>query len=367
MATRQLIDADEYIAKINATENLEHLAHLHVELFSKSGYFKRLLANIADLPIDERKQFAKSVNELKSLLLNVFEVRQENLKNLEIEYKMQQDRLDLSLPVESSGLGALHPLTVVIEQLVAIFGHIGFQVATSNDIETDWFNFTALNVHENHPARQDHDTFYLNKVDEHGKRYLLRTHTSNTQIHAIKQHKQELYEKGYLKIIAPGRTYRNDSDATHSPMFHQLEGLYVAKKSQINIPLLNSILNYFCREFFHIADNNLRLRSSYFPFTAPSYEVDIRCDKRNNQLILGSGDQWLEILGAGVVHPNVLINCELDPDKYAALAFGMGVERLLMLKYGFADLRAFFKADLRWLKAYNLPTHRLPSIGAGVD
>ncbi|MCL2567076.1 MAG: phenylalanine--tRNA ligase subunit alpha [Alphaproteobacteria bacterium] len=361
------INLDEYPQKIAGAENLKDLEEIHILLFSKSGYFSSALKDMASLGVEEKKTRGAFLNSQKANLLEVFLQKTEELKAKALEEKIAGESLDLTLPIDSLHAGGIHPISNSIEQIIAIFAAMEFKVAVANEIEEDWYNFTALNVPLHHPARQDHDTFYLNAADSEGNRKVLRTHTSNTQIRTMMAQKDSLYKGNPIKIIAPGRTYRNDSDATHSPMFHQVEGLYVDKIENISVPLLKSILANFCSSFFGVENVPMRFRPSYFPFTSPSYEVDMLCDRSGDSLVIGQGEDFLEILGSGIVHPKVLENCGIDSSKYAGLAFGMGIERIVMLKYGFKDLRDFYKGDMRWADYYNINSIKTPSIFGGLD
>ena len=254
--------------------------------------------------------------------------------------------------------GRIHPISQVIDELTAIFADMGFAVAEGPDIETDDLNFTKLNFPEGHPAREMHDTFYFNPKPD-GSRMLLRTHTSPVQIRTM------LAQKPPIRVIIPGRTYRSDSDQTHTPMFHQVEGLVIDKGSHLGH--LKWILEEFCKAFFEVDHVKMRFRPSFFPFTEPSLEVDIQCRRDKGEIRFGEGEDWLEILGCGMVHPNVLRNCGLDPDEYQGFAWGMGIDRIAMLKYGMPDLRAFFEADVRWLVALRLPAARFPDAGGGIE
>lgn len=361
------VNLDQYLQKIQNAESLKELETIHIELFSKSGIFSNLMGQMKSLSVEEKKAQGQFLNSKKSELMVIFNSKTEELKEKELDEKIKSEHLDLSFPVQGLYQGGIHPISNAIEQIIAIFDTMEFEVAVANEIEEDWYNFTALNVPLHHPARQDHDTFYLNSKDESGKRKVLRTHTSNTQIRTMIARKEDLEKGKPIRIIAPGRTYRSDSDATHSPMFHQVEGLYVDKKENVSVPLLKSVLANFCSTFFGVEDMPMRFRPSYFPFTSPSYEVDMQCDKSGSQLILGKGNDWLEILGSGIVHPEVLENCGIDSEKYAGFAFGMGIERLVMLKYGFKDLREMYKGDIRWLNYYNINPSKTPSIFGGLD
>ncbi len=361
------INLDQYYQKIQNSSSLKELELIHQELFSKSGHFPALMKNISSLSVEEKKAKGKLLNSRKTELMEVFSKKTEELKEKELNEKIKSEYLDLSLPIQGLYQNGIHPISNAIEQIIAIFDAMEFEVVVANEIEEDWYNFTALNIPLHHPARQDHDTFYLNAKDNDGKRKVLRTHTSNTQIRTMIARKDDLEKGNSIKIISPGRTYRSDSDATHSPMFHQVEGLYIDEKDKLSVPLLKSVLSNFCSAFFGVKDMQMRFRPSYFPFTSPSYEVDMQCDKSGSQLVLGKGDDWLEILGSGIVHPNVLRYCGIDSNKYAGFAFGAGIERLVMLKYGFKDLRSMYKGDIRWLNYYNSNTVKTPSIFGGLD
>ncbi len=274
--------------------------------------------------------------------------------------RLAAETADISLPLWPSpaNAGRIHPISQVTDELTAIFADMGFSVAEGPDVESDFYNFTALNFPEGHPAREMHDTFFFSPKED-GKRHLLRTHTSPVQVRTM------LSSKPPIRVIAPGRTYRCDSDQTHTPMFHQVEGLVIDKTSTIGT--LKWVLEEFCKAFFEVPSVEMRFRPSFFPFTEPSMEVDIRCDRSGPEIKFGEGDDWLEILGCGMVHPNVLRNCGLDPDEYQGFAFGMGIDRIAMLKYGMPDLRAFFDADVRWLKHYGFRPLDLPTLFGGLS
>ncbi|MDR2008689.1 MAG: phenylalanine--tRNA ligase subunit alpha [Alphaproteobacteria bacterium] len=361
------INLNEYSQKIANAADLKTLEEVHIELFSKSGYFSAALKDMASLSVEDKKTRGAFLNSQKAQLLEIFSQKTEELKEIALNEKIASEKLDLTLPIAPLHAGGIHPISNAIEQIIAIFAAQEFEVAVANEIEEDWFNFTALNVPSHHPARQDQDTFYLNSLDSAGNRKVLRTHTSNTQIRTMIAKKDDLYSGKPIKIIAPGRTYRADSDATHSPMFHQVEGLYVDKIENISVPLLKSILTNFCGSFFGVDNIPMRFRPSYFPFTSPSYEVDMLCDKSGDSLVIGKGEDFLEILGSGIVHPNVLENCGIDSTKYAGLAFGMGIERIVMLKYGFKDLRDMYCGDIRWADYYNINPIKTPTIFGGLD
>ena len=268
---------------------------------------------------------------------------------------MEKEKIDVTLPERSFARGKIHPVSQTIDEISSIFSEIGFCVEEGPDVENEYNNFTALNTPDNHPARDMHDTFYLDEKKER----LLRTHTSPVQIRTM------LKDKPPFKIIAPGRTYRSDSDQTHSPMFHQVEGLHVDKN--INMGHLKGCLNYFIKEFFEVKKIKMRFRPSHFPFTEPSAEVDIGYEIKDGKIIIGEGDQWLEILGCGMVHPNVLKNVKVDPTKFQGYAFGIGIDRLAMLKYGINDLRAFFDCDYRWLNHFGFDPLDVPTNYRGLS
>jgi phenylalanyl-tRNA synthetase alpha chain len=297
---------------------------------------------------------------VKSEVAAAIDGRKSALLDAALDARLMDERVDVTLPARPEARGAIHPVSQTVDEVIAILGEMGFAVAEGPDIEDDWHNFTALNIPPEHPARQEMDTFYLPGEageDAAGLRRVLRTHTSPVQIRTM------LQAKPPLRIIAPGRTYRCDSDATHSPMFHQVEGLVVDETTHMGH--LKGCLIEFCRAYFGIDDLPVRFRASYFPFTEPSAEVDIGCTRAGGTLRIGHGDDWLEILGCGMVHPKVLANCGIDPQRYQGFAFGMGLERIAMLKYGIPDLRTFYESDLRWLRHYGFAALDVPSLIAG--
>ena len=280
------------------------------------------------------------------------------LEKAGIDARLIEEKIDVTLPARPETQGAIHPISQTIDEVISIFGEMGFRVAEGPDIEEDWYNFTALNIPLDHPARQEHDTFYLN-AERDGQRMVLRTHTSPVQIRTMQ------VQEPPIRIIVPGRTYRCDHDATHSPMFHQVEGLHIDKG--INMGHLKGCLNYFIKEFFEVDKIKMRFRPSHFPFTEPSAEVDIGYRIEKNKIIIGEGDKWLEVLGCGMVHPNVLKNCKVDPKIYQGFAFGIGIDRLAMLKYGINDLRSFFECDYRWLNHYGFDPLDVPTNYRGLS
>ena len=284
------------------------------------------------------------------------DTRRAGLVSAVLGSRLAEERIDVTLPILPAPEGRIHPISQTIEQMVAIFCQMGFSVVEGPDIEDDFHNFTALNIPPEHPARQDHDTFYLPERAD-GSRPLLRTHTSPVQIRTMRAGEPP------LRIVVPGRTYRADHDATHSPMFHQIEGLVIDESTHMGH--LKGCLIEFCRAFFGLSDLPVRFRPSFFPFTEPSAEVDIGCSRSPDGLTIGAGGNWLEILGCGMVHPKVLENCGIDPSRYQGFAFGLGVERVTMLKYGIPDLRTFYDSDLRWLRHYGFRALDMPSVTAG--
>ena len=310
------------------------------------------MKELASLSGDERKQNAEKLNKIKDSVLEIIASKTEELNSEELEKKLNSETLDITLSTSKS-YGTIHPISQVIEEVITIFGDLDFFVAEGPEVETDYNNFTALNTSEHHPARQMHDTFYV-ETETDGMPNVLRTHTSPVQIRSM------LKQKPPIRLIAPGKTFRCDNDQTHSPMFHQVEGLVIDQES--NMSHLKGCLEIFLKTFFETDKLNMRFRPSHFPFTEPSAEVDIGYTKKGNQLIIGEGEDWLEILGCGMVHPNVLENVNINSNEYQGYAFGMGIERLAMLKYGISDLRTFFDSDLRWNKHYGFSPLNIPSI-----
>ena len=341
--------------KLTSVKSKNELQILKTEFFGKSGQITSQFKNLNLLPDDEKKEFATSLNKLKENITNLIESKNLELETNEINDKLKNEKIDVTLPTRPFSKGKIHPVSQVIDEISSIFSEIGYSVAEGPDVETEYNNFTALNTPEDHPARDMHDTFYLDE----NKKFLLRTHTSPVQIRTM------LNEKPPFKIIVPGRTYRCDSDQTHAPMFHQLEGLHIDK--DITMSHLKGSLNYFIKEFFEVKDIKMRFRPSHFPFTEPSAEVDIGYRLENGRIVIGEGDKWLEILGCGMVHPNVLRNVKINPEKYQGFAFGMGIDRLAMLKYGINDLRAFFESDYRWLSHFGFDPLDVPTNYRGLS
>ena len=332
--------------------NIESINEFRIKFLGKKGIISLEMKELASLSSDERKQYAEKLNKIKDSVLEIIASKTEELNSEELEKKLNSETLDITLSTSKS-YGTIHPISQVIEEVITIFGDLDFFVAEGPEVETDYNNFTALNTSEHHPARQMHDTFYV-ETETDGMPNVLRTHTSPVQIRSM------LKQKPPIRLIAPGKTFRCDNDQTHSPMFHQVEGLVIDQES--NMSHLKGCLEIFLKTFFETDKLNMRFRPSHFPFTEPSAEVDIGYTKKGNQLIIGEGEDWLEILGCGMVHPNVLENVNINSNEYQGYAFGMGIERLAMLKYGISDLRTFFDSDLRWNKHYGFSPLNIPSI-----
>ncbi len=353
------LEAD-ILAEVAAAGTEPALEEVRVRALGKKGAVSERMKALGSMTPEERRDMGPILNGLKQRVADAILTRRSVLEEEALEDRLKTERIDVSLPTRPGPLadGRIHPVTQVTDELTAIFADMGFSIAEGPDIETDYYNFTALNFPEAHPARDMHDTFFFNPRED-GERMLLRTHTSPVQIHTMEDVEPP------IRVIIPGRTYRCDSDQTHTPMFHQLEGLVIDK--QTHIGQLKWVLQEFCKAFFEIDDVKMRFRPSFFPFTEPSLEVDVGCDYRGNEIRLGEGDDWMEILGCGMVHPNVLKNCGLDPDVYQGFAWGMGIDRLAMLKYGMPDLRAFFDADVRWLKHYGFRPLDMPTLFGGLS
>ncbi|MEC7143473.1 MAG: phenylalanine--tRNA ligase subunit alpha [Pseudomonadota bacterium] len=346
---------DEYLNKLKNDLKIENLNQIKTELFGKNGQISNLFKKIGTLSQDERKKFASALNIVKEELQEKINFKIKEIEDKEINSKLESEKVDVTLPEREISQGKIHPVSQVIDEISSIFSEIGFSVEEGPDVENEHYNFTALNTPDNHPARDMHDTFYLDQ----NKKLLLRTHTSPVQVRTM------LKGKPPFKIIAPGRTYRSDSDQTHSPMFHQVEGLHIDK--DINMGHLKGCLNFFIKSFFEIDKIKMRFRPSHFPFTEPSAEVDIGYEIKNGKIVIGEGNKWLEILGCGMVHPNVLKNVNVNPNKYQGYAFGIGIDRLGMLKYGINDLRAFFETDYRWLNHFGFDPLDVPSNYRGLS
>ena len=350
----------ELLAAVAAAKDDAALEAVRVSALGKKGSISELLKSLGTITPEQRKVQGPLINGLRDRVSEAIARRRAAFKLANISKQLESDTVDVTLPVrEASALaGRIHPISQVIEELTAIFADMGFSIADGPDIETDFYNFTALNFPPEHPARDMHDTFFF-APKANGERMLLRTHTSPVQIRTMQT------QKPPIKVVIPGRTYRCDSDQTHTPMFHQVEGLVIDKGSHLGH--LKWILEEFCKAFFEVPSVNMRFRPSFFPFTEPSLEVDIQCDRSRGEIRFGEGSDWLEILGCGMVHPNVLKSCGLDPDVYQGFAWGMGIDRIAMLKYGMPDLRAFFEADVRWLKHYGFRPLDFPTLAGGLS
>ncbi len=347
---------NEALSSIVACETSSALEELRVSLLGKKGKLTDALKSLGQASPEERKTLGAALNQIKEQITNALEEKKSTLADVELNARLVTEKLDVTLPIDSQSRGKIHPITQVTEEITAIFADLGFNVADGPDIEDDEHNFTALNIPESHPARQMHDTFYL-----HGKgdnKTVLRTHTSPVQIRTMRAGKPP------FRFIAMGSTYRCDSDLTHTPMFHQIEGLVIDK--EINMGHLRGCISEFLRVFFELENVPVRFRPSFFPFTEPSAEIDIGCARSKESLKIGAGSDWLEIGGCGMVHPNVLKNCNIDPNEWQGFAFGMGIERLAMLKYGIPDLRTFFESDARWLQHYGFDPLHIPNLVSGL-
>jgi phenylalanyl-tRNA synthetase alpha chain len=350
----------EIVARIAAADDEAALEAERVAALGKKGVVSELLKTLGAMPPEARQVMGPALNGLKQRVGDALAARRAVLKEAELARSLAEDTVDVTLPLRPSPLevGRIHPVSQVVDEITAIFADLGFGIAEGPDIETDWYNFTALNFAESHPAREMHDTFFFNPKPN-GERLLLRTHTSPVQIKTMET------QKPPIRVVIPGRTYRFDSDQTHTPMFHQVEGLVIDECSHIGH--LKWVLEEFCKAFFEVSQVKMRFRPSYFPFTEPSLEVDIGCKRRGNEIRFGEGNDWLEILGCGMVHPNVIRFGGHDPDRYQGFAWGMGIDRIAMLKYGMPDLRAFFDADVRWLDHYGFRPLDLPTLYGGLS
>jgi phenylalanyl-tRNA synthetase alpha chain len=347
-------------ADLAAAPDETALEAVRVAALGRNGSITALLKTLGTLPPEERKSKGPEINGLKDRVNAALAARREAFKGATLQARLNSESVDVTLPVREAPfeLGRVHPISQVIDELTAIFADMGFAIAEGPDIETDDYNFTRLNFPPDHPARDMHDTFFFNPKPD-GTRLLLRTHTSPVQVRTM------LAQKPPIRVIIPGRTYRNDSDQTHTPMFHQVEGLVIDKGSHLGH--LKWILEEFFKAFFEVDKVGMRFRPSFFPFTEPSLEVDLQYRRDKGEVRFGEGDEWMEILGCGMVHPNVLRNCGLDPDVYQGFAWGLGIDRIAMLKYGMPDLRAFFEADVRWLSHYGFRPLDFPTLAGGLS
>jgi phenylalanyl-tRNA synthetase alpha chain len=348
----------ELFAQLDAAQDEAAVELVRVNALGKKGSVSELLKGMGGMSPEERQTFGPLVNGLKQSLSDAISVKKEALAQAALDARLLAERIDVTLPVRPERRGKIHPIMQVFEEVQTIFADMGFAIAEGPDVEDDFHNFTALNFPPKHPARDMHDTFFFEEKED-GSRMLLRTHTSPVQVRTM------LSQKPPIRIVAPGRTYRCDSDQTHTPMFHQIEGLVI--EDGVHMGHLKGVLMDFMRAFFEIEDVDVRFRPHHFPFTEPSAEMDVRCDRSGGALKIGTGSDWLEILGCGMVHPNVLRACGIDPDQYQGFAFGMGIDRLAMLKYGIPDLRDMFAADVRWLKHYGFEPSVQPNLATGLS
>ena len=348
----------QIMAQVSGAADEAALEGVRVATLGKKGSVSALLATMGKLSPEDRKVQGPLFNGLRDAVTLAIAARKAELGDAALEARLKSETLDVTLPARPQNSGTVHPISQVLDEVVAIFAELGFGVAEGPDVEFDDYNFTKLNIPPDHPARQMHDTFYVAPQAD-GSRHVLRTHTSPVQVRTM------LAQKPPIRIIAPGRTYRVDSDATHSPMFHQLEGLVIDEVTHLGH--LKWVMEEFCKAFFEVDVVEMRARPSFFPFTEPSVEFDIRCDRSGGQIKFGQGNDWLEIAGSGMVNPRVLEMCGIDPTRYQGFAFGGGLDRLAMLKYGIADLRPMFESDLRWLKHYGFAALDIPSLDGGVS
>src|SRR5450432_1946367 len=350
----------QILSQIGAASDEAALEAVRVAALGKKGSIAARLSTLGKMSPDERKTQGAAINLARDTVAQALTARRDILKSAALDARLKAETLDVTLPLRETPAeaGRIHPLSQVMDELTTIFADMGFSIAEGADIETDDYHFTKLNFPEGHPAREMHDTFFFNPKDD-GSRMLLRTHTSPVQVRTM------LTQKPPIRIVCPGRTYRIDSDATHTPQFHQVEGLVIDRNAHLGH--LKWILHEFCKAFFEVDHINMRFRPSFFPFTEPSLEVDIQCDRRGGEIRFGEGNDWLEILGCGMVHPNVLRNCKLDPNEYQGFAWGMGINRIAMLKYGMPDLRPFFEADVRWLEHYGFRPLDFPTLAGGLS
>jgi phenylalanyl-tRNA synthetase alpha chain len=353
------LEADISAAIAGAVDE-QALEAVRVAALGKKGSVSELMKGLGGMSAEERQTAGPALNGLKTRITEALAARKATLAEAALEARLAHEKIDVTLPVRENATdeGRIHPLSQVLDEVIAIFADMGFAYEQGPDIESDHYNFTALNFPEAHPAREMHDTFYFEPRAD-GSRLLLRTHTSPVQVRTMEKGKPP------FRFICPGRTYRSDSDQTHTPQFHQIEGLVIDETTHMGH--LKWTLEEFLRAFFEVDGVELRMRPSFFPFTEPSMEVDVRCARLGNEIRIGEGDDWLEILGCGMVHPNVLKAAGLDPEKYQGFAFGMGLDRIAMLKYGIPDLRAFFESDLRWLRHYGFSALDVPTLAGGLS
>ncbi len=351
---------DKYIGLIAAAGDESALEDLRVQAVGKKGEISLKMRELGKMSPEERQTAGPALNALKDEINSALSAKKAALENTALDERLRGEWLDVTLPGRGRRQGTIHPISQVTEEVTAIFADMGFAVAEGPQIDTDWYNFDALNIPGHHPARAEMDTFYMHRPEGDDRPpHVLRTHTSPVQIRSMEK------TGAPIRIIAPGRVYRADYDQTHTPMFHQVEGLAIDK--DISMANLKWVLEEFVKAYFEVDDVELRFRASHFPFTEPSAEVDIRCSWEGGTLKVGEGDDWLEILGSGMVHPKVLQSAGVDPNEWQGFAFGMGIDRIAMLKYGIPDLRAFFDSDLRWLRHYGFSALDVPTLHGGLS
>jgi phenylalanyl-tRNA synthetase alpha chain len=350
----------QYLDQISRAPDAEALENVRLAALGKKGEISLKMRELGQMSPEQRQIAGPALNGLKNEVETALKARKAALEDAALDARLKSEWLDVTLPSRPRAMGTIHPISQVMDELTAIFADMGFSVAEGPQVESDWYNFDALNIAPEHPARQEHDTFFLHRASGDDRPpHVLRTHTSPVQIRAMQA------QGAPIRVIAPGRVYRMDMDQTHTPMFHQVEGLAIDR--DISMANLKWTLEEFCRAFFEVDNVELRFRASHFPFTEPSAEVDIRCSWEGGQLKIGEGDSWLEILGSGMVHPKVLKAGGIDPNEWQGFAFGLGIDRIAMLKYGIPDLRAFFESDLRWLRHYGFASLDQPSLAAGLS
>ncbi|MFN4057923.1 MAG: phenylalanine--tRNA ligase subunit alpha [Roseinatronobacter sp.] len=350
----------QYLDQILAAPDADTLEAVRLAALGKKGEISLKMRELGQMSPEARQVAGPALNGLKAEVEAALKARKVALEDAALDARLKAEWLDVTLPGRPRPMGTIHPISQVMDELTAIFADMGFSVAEGPQVESDWYNFDALNIAPEHPARQEHDTFFLHRAPgDNRPPHVLRTHTSPVQIRAMQA------QGAPIRVIAPGRVYRMDMDQTHTPMFHQVEGLAIDR--DISMAQLKWTLEEFCRAFFEVDEVELRFRASHFPFTEPSAEVDIRCSWEGGQLKIGEGNSWLEILGSGMVHPKVLQAGGIDPTQWQGFAFGMGIDRIAMLKYGIPDLRAFFESDLRWLRHYGFASLDQPSLAAGLS
>ena len=358
MSDTQTLERD-ILAAVSDARDVAALVAVRVAALGKKGSISELLKSLGGMSADERKVSGPLFNTLRDRVTQAIAAKKSQLGDATLNAKLSAERIDVTLPPRPEGTGTIHPVSQVLDEITAIFADLGFAIAEGPDVEYDDYNFTKLNIPPDHPARQMHDTFYVAKQAD-GSQHVLRTHTSPVQVRTM------LKQKPPIRIISPGRTYRVDSDATHSPMFHQYEGLVIDESA--TLANLKWVLEEFYKAFFEVDQVELRARPSYFPFTEPSVEWDLRCDRSvPGKITFGTGNDWLELAGSGMVHPRVLEMCGIDPGKYQGFAFGGGVDRLAMLKYGIPDIRPFFESDIRWLRHYGFAALDIPTLDGGLS